>query len=283
MKAANVLIFVPNLIGYLRVITLFLALKFGSDAIQSSSQSLAFHALGCYLLSFAGDVVDGYFARLLGQTSTFGGTLDMITDRVATCALISLCSIIYPSNVVIFTSAIILDVGSHWWHTLSAKAHHKSTIITSYSADPPPIYIIQQIVNFYYSIYVLFGFCCVSAELYWVSLFALNFTSITSNSNTNMMVIHTLLASTSVYVFLPGCILKNFINLCQLVLAGYRQAEIDAETYHESSSSSSSRRSTSKSRSKLTVSSMAPLSPEGGVERRSPRLASKSSSGRKER
>ena len=146
MKAENILIFVPNLIGYLRVITLFLALKFGSDAIKLSSQSLAWHALGCYLLSFAGDVVDGYFARLLGQTSTFGGTLDMITDRVATCALISLCSIIYPSNVVVFTSAIILDVASHWWHTLSAKAHHKSTIITSYSVDPQAIYIIQHVL-----------------------------------------------------------------------------------------------------------------------------------------
>lgn len=35
----------------------------------------------CYALSFVCDDLDGRFARALGQTSTLGAVLDMVTDR----------------------------------------------------------------------------------------------------------------------------------------------------------------------------------------------------------
>lgn len=34
-----------------------------------------------YVLNFAGDLVDGFAARLFNQSSNYGATLDMVTDR----------------------------------------------------------------------------------------------------------------------------------------------------------------------------------------------------------
>lgn len=69
----NVFLFVPNLIGYARVILAALALYY-----------MPYHPWTCTLLygtSSLLDAADGYAARALGQTSSFGAVLDMIVDR----------------------------------------------------------------------------------------------------------------------------------------------------------------------------------------------------------
>lgn len=45
-------------------------------------------AIALYVASFVGDLFDGMAARKLGQTSTFGGLIDMVTDRCATTGLL---------------------------------------------------------------------------------------------------------------------------------------------------------------------------------------------------
>lgn len=76
----NVFLFVPNLIGYARVV-----LAAASLCIMPT------HPKACtalYFLSSILDAVDGQAARALGQTSKFGAVLDMVTDRYVDCSLV---------------------------------------------------------------------------------------------------------------------------------------------------------------------------------------------------
>jgi CDP-diacylglycerol--inositol 3-phosphatidyltransferase len=69
----NVFLFVPNIIGYIRVITAGASLYY-----------MPIHPKICTVLYFVScilDAVDGQAARALGQTSKFGAVLDMVTDR----------------------------------------------------------------------------------------------------------------------------------------------------------------------------------------------------------
>lgn len=68
-------LFAPNLIGYARVILAAISLSY-----------MPWHPRYCtiaYAISCLLDAVDGMAARALGQTSKFGGVLDMVTDRCA--------------------------------------------------------------------------------------------------------------------------------------------------------------------------------------------------------
>ncbi|KAI9065162.1 phosphatidylinositol synthase [Trametes sanguinea] len=69
----NVFLFVPNLIGYSRIILAALSLHY-----------MSYHPKYCtvlYCISCLLDAFDGHAARALGQASKFGAVLDMVTDR----------------------------------------------------------------------------------------------------------------------------------------------------------------------------------------------------------
>lgn len=59
ISSIDVLLYYPNLIGYLRVIFMLLSFVFSKS---SWNLSVSF-----YLLAFVGDVVDGYVARAFNQ------------------------------------------------------------------------------------------------------------------------------------------------------------------------------------------------------------------------
>lgn len=69
----NVFLFVPNLIGYARIITAAAALIIMPKYPRVCTM--------VYFVSCMLDVADGQAARKLGQTSKFGAVLDMVTDR----------------------------------------------------------------------------------------------------------------------------------------------------------------------------------------------------------
>jgi len=75
-SSTNVFLFVPNLIGYARVILMFVAFYFMTNPAMYQI------TVACYLLSQLLDAVDGHAARLLGQCSKLGGMLDQLTDRL---------------------------------------------------------------------------------------------------------------------------------------------------------------------------------------------------------
>ena len=67
--------YVPNLIGYVRVVLSVWA----ATLATSKASTMAF--VYAYVASYALDAFDGLAARLLGQQSKIGAALDMVTDR----------------------------------------------------------------------------------------------------------------------------------------------------------------------------------------------------------
>ena len=80
-----ILLFVPNLIGYVRVAAALAAFA----SLGGSSTASAFRFASLYALSYLLDAVDGPAARALKQTTAFGALLDMVTDRAATAGLLA--------------------------------------------------------------------------------------------------------------------------------------------------------------------------------------------------
>ncbi len=206
VEAKDVLAYYPNLIGYLRVLCMFLAFWYYFDW----KMSLTF-----YLLSFGGDVIDGYVARKCDQSSTYGGFLDMVTDRVATGGYLMMLMRLYSGSkydlrCLCFQFLMILDVASHWFHTVSVgMSGHKSE---------EKLRERNALLRWYYSYYYLFGYCCVGAELYYVGLFL-------EYHNPSFVIHH--------YIFLPGCVIKQIVNIAQLASACYTIAEKDAVERNE--------------------------------------------------
>jgi CDP-diacylglycerol--inositol 3-phosphatidyltransferase len=79
MARVPVWLYLPNLIGYVRIILSGLAF-----ASAKTPSSFAVY----YSISFMLDGLDGLAARVMRQSSEFGALLDMLTDRCATAALL---------------------------------------------------------------------------------------------------------------------------------------------------------------------------------------------------
>ena len=83
----DVLLYVPNLIGYGRVLC-----TLGSFSLMMVAPDMWLLAILLYIASFVGDLFDGLLARKLDQTSEYGGMLDMVTDRCSTMGLLFVLS-----------------------------------------------------------------------------------------------------------------------------------------------------------------------------------------------
>lgn len=156
-KMSTVYLYVPNIIGYLRVLMNCLAFAI------CFSHKVLFALL--YFVSFVLDGVDGWFARKLNQVSTFGAVLDMVTDRISTaCLLVTLTQVYRPG--LIFLSLLALDIASHWLQMystfLSGKASHKDVKDSS-----------SWLFRLYYGNRKFMAFCCVSCEVLYIMLFLL--------------------------------------------------------------------------------------------------------------
>lgn len=234
VTARDVLLYVPNLIGYARV-----ALVFVSFGVAIFVPSLWYISTAAYLLSFVGDLFDGVAARKLNQTSTYGGLLDMITDRCATTGLLFILAGEYgtrPDDMIscFFRAAllflIILDISSHWcqmFFTATQNQHHKAENSDSFF-----------LVNLYYQVYAFFGYCCVGTEFFYIALYVLvkyhpvdgettdvinNLGCLDGNTNVGCYMLTCFLC-----VCLPACITKQIVNLTQLCSACYAIAQKDA-------------------------------------------------------
>lgn len=220
----NVFLFVPNLIGYTRVILAGLSLHF-----------MSYHPKYCTLLygiSCLLDAVDGQAARALGQTSKFGAVLDMVTDRCTTSCLLCYLSSAYPSYAIIFQFLIALDFSSHYMHMysslLTGSRSHK--LVTS---------DVSRILWYYYNDSRTLFFMCAGNELFFVSLYLMKWiqTPIAAASHSpglGVLVPSALLAFTwpelMALCSFPVCLAKNVINVVQLwkaskILVGVDLAE----------------------------------------------------------
>ena len=113
-----VYLYYPNLIGYTRIILLFVA---GYYALSN-----ALMATICYAVSMGLDAIDGTVARMFNQTSSFGAQLDMLSDRMSTTSLYVVLARMYPDYWYFPALGIILDIVSHWLQLLEAADYYAS-------------------------------------------------------------------------------------------------------------------------------------------------------------
>ncbi|KAL5477250.1 hypothetical protein EMCRGX_G024019 [Ephydatia muelleri] len=204
MGDPNIFLFVPNLIGYTRVILAIVSLYYMPiDPLIASI---------LYLLSGLLDAFDGYAARALDQGTMFGAVLDMVTDRCATtCLLMVLCQF-YPKYAIVFQLLVALDISSHWIQMYSSMIHGETSHkVTDLSANP--------FLRFYYMRPVLFTFCA-SNELFFAALYLIHF------SYGPVMLGYGLWILLAVVSF-PLSFLKQLISVIQLVAACRNLGSLD--------------------------------------------------------
>jgi CDP-diacylglycerol--inositol 3-phosphatidyltransferase len=201
LTTKDVLLWYPNIVGYLRILCMVASFYYAKTDWMIS--------ITFYVISFVGDVVDGFVARAFNQCSKFGGILDMVTDRVATCGLLVILSNLYQDYSFYFILLITLDISSHWFHVMSVTAHHKSEAALEHRSP---------ILQWYYSIYPLFAYCCVGTETFYILLYVLHFWQ------------HPIIEQVCFSVCLLACILKQAVNVVQLLSAADAIAEWELQT-----------------------------------------------------
>lgn len=158
MAEENIFLFVPNLIGYARVVLALI-----SFYLMPWSP---WPAVFCYLLSALLDAFDGHAARALNQSTKFGAMMDMLTDRCATMCLLVNLSLLYPAYTFLFQVSMCLDISSHWLHlhssTIKGSASHKTIDL---SGNP--------ILRVYYTSKPVLFVMCAGNELFFCLLYLL--------------------------------------------------------------------------------------------------------------
>ncbi|XP_023633977.1 probable CDP-diacylglycerol--inositol 3-phosphatidyltransferase 2 isoform X2 [Capsella rubella] len=195
----SVYLYIPNLVGYLRVLL---------NCIAFSNKTL-FSLL--YFFSFCCDAVDGWCARKFNQVSTFGAVLDMVTDR--------------PS--LVFLSLLALDIASHWLQMystfLSGKTSHKDVKDST-----------SWLCRLYYGNRMLMGYCCVSCEVLYIILLL-----IAKKQTEDLMnvVVESLTQISPLSILLTlnifGWLIKQIINVIQMKTAADVCVLYDIEKHHK--------------------------------------------------
>ncbi|KAJ3559341.1 hypothetical protein NM688_g408 [Phlebia brevispora] len=199
----NVFLFVPNLIGYSRIILAGLALHF-----------MSYHPKYCtiaYCISCLLDAADGHAARALGQASKFGAVLDMVTDRCTTSALLCYLSSAYPNYTMVFQILITIDFASHYMHMYSS-------LVTGSRSHKAVRSEVSWFMSVYYRPTVLF-LACAGNELFYVALYLAKWVHTPlyqSLDVTPSFFTYFTWAEALAYICSPIWAYKNVINLIQL-------------------------------------------------------------------
>ncbi|OSC99036.1 phosphatidylinositol synthase [Trametes coccinea BRFM310] len=212
----NVFLFVPNLIGYSRIILAALSLHY-----------MSYHPKYCtvlYCISCLLDAFDGHAARALGQASKFGAVLDMVTDRCTTTSLLCYLTSAYPDHALFFQFLIALDFSSHYMHM-------NSSLVTGSKSHKQVDSDVSRLLRAYYNPTTLF-IVCAGNELFYISLYLMKWVHTPLSESfgiTGYFATWTwpeLMAAVSA----PVCFYKNFVNVVQLwkaskILVGVDLAE----------------------------------------------------------
>lgn len=207
LSQSDIYLFVPNIIGYGRIVMALAAFVVAFDSPQ--------WFLVLYSISFILDAADGWAARKLNQSSNFGAVLDMFTDRAATSAMLVVISHVGlpASKYQVLTAAflVFLDIASHFVRMYASlfigKSSHKDTSGSIFS-----------LLSLYYSSRKVMGALCIGQEFSYI-LFYANFFYGASMPWLTLLF----------YVTVPLCALKQVVNVQQLLDAMYHIAEHDVE------------------------------------------------------
>lgn len=200
----SVYLYIPNIIGYLRIIMNCIAF------VQCYSNKWLFSVL--YFVSFVCDGVDGWCARKFNQVSTFGAVLDMVTDRISTACLLVILSQVYRPGFI-FLSLLALDIASHWLQMystfLSGKVSHKDVKDST-----------NWLFKAYYGNRMFMAYCCAACEVLYIVLFLL-----AENQTESLMKVlmrsakRSLFISSILALSLFGWAIKQTVNIIQMKTA----------------------------------------------------------------
>ncbi|KAK4207457.1 CDP-diacylglycerol--inositol 3-phosphatidyltransferase [Rhypophila decipiens] len=163
-ETENIFLFVPNLIGYARVVLAIASLYYMPLHPRTCS--------GLYSVSCLLDALDGMAARRLEQSTRFGAVLDMVTDRCSTTCLLVFLSTAFPRWIIVFQLLISLDLTSHYVHMYATLAMGGSD--TSHkNVDKSR----SKLLNLYYTNRNVLFAACLFNELFFIALYLLSFSS----------------------------------------------------------------------------------------------------------
>lgn len=203
----NIFLFVPNLIGYARIVLALVAFMFmPSNHIIAS---------WCYVISALLDAFDGHFARKFNQGTKFGAMLDQLTDRCGTTGLLVTLAYLYPSYMFFFQLSIAIDISCHWIYlhstTLQGKTSHK---FIDMSENP--------IMHRYYSDRTVLFLMCAGNEAFFASLYLLYFTE-------GPLLFGISLLKVILVISCPVMLVKTGISLLHGFVASLNLATIDVK------------------------------------------------------
>lgn len=210
--ALRIWLFVPNLIGYLRIIcTLW-------------SYAVAFHdpqtCLVLYVVGFVLDAVDGHMARLLGQSTKFGAVLDMLIDRAATAGFVLMLShLMGPMTAFSAAVLVALDIASHfarmYWTMAGGMESHKDTSSSCFT-----------LLDWYYGKKWVMLLLCIGQEAFYLLLYAQYSAKVSSTDYFMRNYLSEM--QTGVQVCFVPFMLKQLCNVLQLIDALHNLAYLDA-------------------------------------------------------
>lgn len=196
----DVFFFIPNLIGYFRVLTAIL-----------SFMTMKNHPIWTTILyGVSGflDAFDGYAARRFNQGTRFGAVLDMVTDRCATSSLICYLCVIYPQYCVIWQLLVSLDLASHYMHMYA--------MLSSGSTSHKNVDEKSKLLSLYYNNRKVLFFVCLVNELFYMAFYLHYY---------NFFWMGTMLVWTSA----PIWFFKQVANVVQMKNAAITLASIDVQ------------------------------------------------------
>ena len=94
MTYTKIFYYIPNIIGYFRIISTICSIYWAFD------EKYWYYSVQYYMISFILDGVYGFCARLFNQCTKFGSLLDMITDRCSTLSLLIILSHLYHQKYI---------------------------------------------------------------------------------------------------------------------------------------------------------------------------------------
>lgn len=202
MGRPNVFLFVPNIIGYARILLLGCSFYFMLKDYKL--------ALILYSASYMLDALDGLAARLFNQSSLFGSMLDMLTDRVSTMCLLMTLGHFYTDYFFVIQILLAIDIVSHWLHFFSAniqgKVSHKRT-----DGNTNPL------MRLYYENKFILTSVCAMEQIFYCSLVVYYF----EHEKLSFYLLWLII------ICLPAIIFKNYVNLLQVYGACRVMANID--------------------------------------------------------
>ncbi|KAB0791563.1 hypothetical protein PPYR_03363 [Photinus pyralis] len=205
MSSENIFLFVPNIIGYGRIILAIISFYFMPTNYVV--------ATACYVLSALLDAFDGYAARYFDQSTKFGAMLDQLTDRCGTMCLCAVLISFYPRYSFWLLLSMTIDIACHWifLHTslLQGKSSHK---FVDMSENP--------IMNLYYTNRTVLFWMCFGNEAFYCALYLLHFTE-------GPLILGISLYRIVLYLSTPVALIKSGISLLHLFVASKNLSIID--------------------------------------------------------